>query len=70
MFVYEDELDHSGLDRKKVLSIARRISRAGREATAMGIEIFGGSSGELRFRDDFDLGSLQLVALDGPFDGG
>ena len=56
---------------KKIESIARRISRACKEAEEMGIFLFGGSgSGSLRF-DDGGEGALELVAcIDGIIDGG
>lgn len=71
MFINDSEIEFSGLDRKKIKSIASRISRAAKEAAEMGIEVFGGStSGELRFRDDRDIGALKLASLDGHWDGG
>lgn len=70
MFVNERECQKAGLGIKKVTSIARRISNAAKEAEEMGIQVFGGSSGELRFRDDPKTGALKIASLDGDFDGG
>jgi hypothetical protein len=71
MTINEEECEKAGLDINKVKSIASRISKAAKEAEAMGIEIFGGStSGELRFRDNIDIGALKIADLDGSFDGG
>lgn len=51
--INESECIKAGLDPKKVASIARRISKAAKEASALGIIIFGGSgSGSLRFDDN------------------
>jgi hypothetical protein len=72
MIVDEDKCERFGLDPSKVASIARRISRAGREAREMGITIFGGSgSGSLRYHRGGSVGHQNIVAeLDGAFDGG
>jgi len=71
MWVNEAEIEKAELDIKRIKSIAMRISKAAREAEAMGVEIFGGSgSGELRFDDDSNMGKLKLAQLDGIFDGG
>lgn len=72
MWINEKECKKAGLDIKKVESIARRISKAAKEAEEMGIEIFGGGSGigELRYKDNMKIGSLKLASLDGCFDGG
>lgn len=67
------ECKAAGVDYKKVESISRRISRAAKEAAALGIVVFGGAgSGSLRFRDRPDelVGPLILAHLDGTFDGG
>lgn len=72
--VNEDECRKAGLDIKKVASIARRISKAAREAEEIGIIIFGGSgSGSLRFNDkpdELEGRPLVLAYLDGCIDGG
>lgn len=70
MFVYEDECRQAGKDPRKVREIAEAISRAAKRAARMGITVFGGSSGELRFSDDPAKGALKLASLDGCFDGG
>lgn len=72
MFIYDEKIEAYGLDRKKVASIARRISKAAREASALGLTVFGGSgSGSLRYSDSGSSGVQTVVAfLDGNFDGG
>ena len=73
MYVNEDECEAAGLDPKKVESIARRLSAAGREADKLGITIFGGSSsGSLRIHDKKgpQERALILADIDGYFDGG
>lgn len=75
MTINEREVEAAGLDLKAITSIARRISRAAKEAQGMGVLVFGGGCGypgtwQLRFRDDDDKGSLILANLDGNFDGG
>lgn len=71
--INEAECAFAGLDEKKVASIARRLSRAARDANALGITIFGGSgSGSLRIHDlGSKAGALILADLDGlNWDGG
>jgi hypothetical protein len=70
MQINEKECEKAGLDIKKVRSIASRISKAAKEAGELGIEVFGGSCGELRYRDDENLGALKIAFLDGVFEGG
>lgn len=70
MYLNEAEIEEAGLDPDKVASIARRIERAAKEAEKLGITVFGGSSGSLRFDDNSGKGSLILTTLDGLFDGG
>lgn len=71
MWAQHDECKAAGVDIRKIESIARRISKAGKEAAAMGVNIFGGSgTGSLRFDDRSGKGSLILAGLDGIFDGG
>lgn len=71
MSAYLKECEKAGLDIKKVDSIARRISKAAKEAKEIGIEIFGGSgTGTLRYYDDHDKRPLLIADLDGIFDGG
>jgi len=69
MYANVNECEAAGLDPKKVESISRRISRAARDANAMGMIIFGGNSGDLRY-DDGNGGYLIVASLDGRFDGG
>jgi hypothetical protein len=72
--VHEDECISAGLDPKAVLSIARRLDRACRDARKLGMTVFGGSGhGSLRYSDSHDASSRQLVVADlGPlgWDGG
>lgn len=67
--VDEDYCAELGLDHRNVLSAVRRLNKASRELTAMGLTIFGGSgTGTLR-----DLGrdpGRYLATFDGRFDGG
>jgi hypothetical protein len=67
--VDDDACDRFGLDRKRVASIARRLSKAAREAERIGLMVFGGSGhGVLR---KIGGGAQNNVAdLDGYFDGG
>jgi hypothetical protein len=69
LFVDDDKCREFGLDPKRVASIARRLSRAAKEAHVLGLKVFGGSgSGTLRV---FGRGTSGNVAdLDGHFDGG
>lgn len=65
MWINEEECTAAGVSPADVRRIARRLSFAGREARAFGIQIFGGSgSGSLR-KDGY-----ILATLDGHFDGG
>lgn len=68
--VNEDECAAAGVNPKQVDSIARRLSRAAKDAAALGITIFGGSgTGSLRQHDA--RGPLILAELDGAcWDGG
>ena len=59
----------AGLDPAKVRKIALRIERAAKEARAMGIQVFGGSCGSLRY-DSGSGGPLILAELDGNWSGG
>lgn len=71
---HKASIKKSGLDEKKVASIARRLSKVAKEADTMGITIFGGSgSGSLRIYnsdDGIEARPLVLAELDGHFDGG
>jgi len=73
MYANQRECEKAGLDIKKVESIARRLSKAAKEASDIGVHIFGGSgSGSLRFDDRNDNGRNLIIAdcLLGMFDGG
>jgi phosphoribosylaminoimidazole (AIR) synthetase len=71
MWVNENECKKAGIDIKKVESIAKRIARAASEAKELGISIFGGSSGMLRFHEGPDKGDLILANIsEGIWDGG
>ena len=75
MIINDDEILAAGFDEaelKRITSIARRISKAAKEAREMGIEVFGGTgSGTLRYNDSVGQGGgLILAYLDGIFDGG
>jgi hypothetical protein len=71
-----NECEHAGLDPKAVGALARRISKAAKEAGALGLTIFGGAGGgSLRWHDvegrDYRKGALVVAHLDGQnFDGG
>ncbi len=68
--VNDDECKKAGLNAKEVTRIARGLSRYGRQASKLGITIFGGAgSGSLRFNDG-NPQKLILAAIDGDFDGG
>ena len=77
MIINDDEIAAAGFDAadlKAITSIARRISKAAKEAEAMGIEVFGGTgNGSLRYNDGKGIGAsagLIIADLDGRFDGG
>lgn len=71
MDIYPNECEAAGLDPAEVERIARGLSRYARQAEKLGITIFGGSSGTLRFADRLDNdGDLILASLDGTYDGG
>ncbi len=69
MHIDEARCEQFGLDARKVMAVARRLSNAAREAQKMGLKVFGGAgSGSLRVSGG---GSQNDVArLDGNFDGG
>lgn len=69
-YANEEECRAAGLDPSKVEAIARRLERAGRDAAALGLHVFGGSgSGTLRF--DTSKGPLVVARmLGGSWDGG
>jgi hypothetical protein len=73
MFVDVELCEKHGIDPKAVRSIARRISKAAKEADALGITVFGGSgSGSLRLRgaEKQGPGESEVAWLEGDFDGG
>lgn len=73
MYVDEELCERFGLDPRRVLSIARRISKAAMEAREMGLTVFGGAhSGSLRVDDAVTQGPgySEVAELDGSFDGG
>lgn len=76
MIVLENECDRAGIDTKRVASIARRLSKAAKDASALGLTIFGGSgSGSLRWHDRYSNdpreAPLVVAHLTGSnFDGG
>lgn len=72
MYVNENECKVAGLNIKKVESIARRIENAVKEASDLGMILFGGSgNGSLRYEDNPDKGRLIVAELAGNnFDGG
>lgn len=70
MYVNEKECEALGLDIKEVERIAKGLSRYGKQAEALGVDVFGGSgSGSLR-KDLDGEGQLVVAYLDGCFDGG
>ncbi|GLF10542.1 hypothetical protein [Pseudomonas aeruginosa] len=69
MHVNDDECHAAGVDPAEVARIARGLSRYARVAERLGLVIFGGSTGSLRFNDGGD-GALILASLDGDYDGG
>lgn len=69
-FEYASECEAAGLDPAQVRRIAKGLSRYAKEASALGMTVFGGAgSGSLRF-DDGGNGPLVVADLDGNFDGG
>lgn len=61
--------DKAGIPIKDVMSIMRRLSKAGKDAQSLGIKIFGGS-GHGSLRIEVGGRALVLADLDGMFDGG
>ena len=71
MFINKKECLKAGLDIKKVASIARKLSKAGKEAAEIGLCIFGGSgTGTLRYDEANRKGNLIVGCIDGDYDGG
>jgi len=76
MFIEEESFDYAiklGLlqeaDRKKILSAARRISKAADELSDLGLEVFGSSGrGSIRTTDHANI--VIIDPLKGNFDGG
>lgn len=65
----ESECIAAGLDPKEVDRIAKGISRYAKQAQKLGLEVFGGGSGDLRQHNDGRPG-LIVANLDGLFNGG
>ena len=73
MIIYENCIDKANMDAKKIKSIARRFQNIADECRSLGIQIFGGSAGDLRFNDDpgnIDNQQLILAHIVGDFSGG
>jgi hypothetical protein len=71
MVVFESACERVGLDPAEVLRIARGLERFALQAQALGLQVFAGGSGSLRFHDNRDLPPLILVtSLRGNWDGG
>lgn len=75
MMIYENGCEVAGVDPKRVASISRRLAKAGAEARAMGLLVFGGSgTGSLRwFEERGDIRSGGVVVSEfggGIWDGG
>lgn len=68
-YVNKAECAAAGLDLKEVGKIAAGLSRYARAAQRLGLTIFGGGFGTLRF-DDGSGKALIVAILDGDFDGG
>lgn len=64
MIVNHEECNAASIDAKKVASIARRIEKAALEAESLGIQIFGGSSGTLRFYRGMGMNERSLILAD------
>jgi hypothetical protein len=70
MIVNEAECLAAGIDPRRVGSIARRIERAALEAQALGVQIFGGSDGSLRYYGLDHSRPLILADMSGNWSGG
>lgn len=71
MHANTDECEAAGLDPDVVERLSRRLSKAAREAEAMGLTVFGGTGrGTLRYRPRGDDRCLIVSDLHGDFDGG
>lgn len=72
-YANSDECEAVGLDPKAVDRIAKRLGRAARAASRLGLTIFGGAgSGTLRFHDNVgNYGPLIVAEIEGAnWDGG
>lgn len=70
--VYPNECEAAGVSVKEVRRIAKGIERYAKEAQKLGMIVFGGSTGTLRF-DDQRRGTgrlLVLATMTGGWDGG
>jgi len=61
--------DRFGLDKVRVASIVRRLSKAAQDAEAMGLIVFG-AAGTGLLRKSGGGAQNDVAALDGHFDGG
>ena len=69
MRILQAECEAAGLDVAEVARIARRLEAVARDAERIGLVIFGGSQGSLRF-DDGDGRLVCAVIQAGAWDGG
>ena len=69
MTVNEDVCEHFGLDPKRVASLARRLGRAARDASSMGLTVFGNSgNGHLTItkeREHYSIAAINGGSCDG-----
>lgn len=70
MMINENECHAAGLDPKEVERIARGLSRYGKQAEQLGLQIFGGGTGGSLRRSGYPNWALIIAHLDGNFDGG
>lgn len=68
--VNKDECIAAGLDPKEVERIAKGISRYAKQAQKLGLEVFGGGTGDLRQHNNGRRPGLIVASLDGCFNGG
>lgn len=72
MRLMEDECRAAGIDPKAVAAIARRLERAAKDASRLGLRVFGGSGGgDLRTNSQsVHERPLILAQMNGSWDGG